>query len=176
MDASGVSSGIDSLAIVIEFSVGIAGFSGIAAVLARSPGALRPVERFRLGNLLLSSLLSGFLGFLAIGLTHVVSPENAWRISSAIFAAGALLVLAGTIKILRGLPADDTAAISPALAGFFFSGSGVNLAAQIVHAAGGAGDAGFVVLYSGLVWQLLLAVIQFVRLVFSPQRSIEGLQ
>ena len=55
---------LDSMGFVIEFSIGLAGFSGIISVL--SVNNWGKLEHYRTLVLLLSSLVPGFAGFSAL--------------------------------------------------------------------------------------------------------------
>ena len=78
-----VAASLDSMGYVIEFSIGLAGFSGIISVLsANNWGKL---EHYRTLVLLLSSLIPAFAGFSALIWHSYLEPQLAWQVSAFSF-------------------------------------------------------------------------------------------
>ena len=71
----------DLLSTIVEFSVGLAGFSGVVGIFIHRSGEWLYVDRFRITNLLIMSLTPGFLAFLSLGLIPIA--DDAIRISAA---------------------------------------------------------------------------------------------
>ena len=77
---------VDTLSVICEFSIGLAGFTGVLAIFSGEEISISPVIRFRVRNLLLCAFVPGFLGLGVLGLlefgyTHL----DAARFGSAIF-------------------------------------------------------------------------------------------
>ena len=74
----------DSLSLIAELAVALAGFSGIVVAIGRrQSGKLSPLDRRRLGNLLANALLALFWSLLGLTLLHAaVADDLAWRIAS----------------------------------------------------------------------------------------------
>ena len=77
----------DSLGTIVEFSIGLAGFTGIVAVVRRFRGIDSNLARFRFRNLLITAFLPGFFALLAITLASFNVDDNlSLRYASAAFA------------------------------------------------------------------------------------------
>ena len=61
---------VDTLSTVTEFSIGLAGFSSVAAALMQRSGSILEFDRMRITTNICLSLVPGFLAFLAISLVH----------------------------------------------------------------------------------------------------------
>ena len=163
----------DALGSVIEFSIGLAGFSGIVAVFAHRNSGLDHADRLRLGVLLTNSLIPGFMAFFSLGALQHASPELAWRISSGLFAAASTAGLAVSLRRLRQMPDASRALISKRINLFISGGNAIHIGAQVVNTLGFF-SSGFIVFYGGLVFVLLTATVAFVRLIFSPRGSVNS--
>ncbi len=75
----------DSLEILIEFGVALAGFAGIIVALAGDPRNWTEQERVRVFGLLCSALLACFASFFCLALEKHYSPDTAVRIASGLF-------------------------------------------------------------------------------------------
>ena len=76
---------LESLEIVIEFGLGLAGFAGIIVALAGDPGNWPEQERVRVFGLIFSALLACFSSFLCIALSNYISEETSIRIAGGVF-------------------------------------------------------------------------------------------
>jgi hypothetical protein len=67
------------LSTIVEFSIGLAGFSGVIAAMSRNAG-WSELEKFRVVNLLQAALAPAFLSFAALGLAHFQpNSVSAWQ-------------------------------------------------------------------------------------------------
>jgi hypothetical protein len=80
---------LDSLYVVIEFGLGLAGFAGIVVALAGDPRNWTEGERVRVFGLILSAFIAAFGAFLCLTLAKYYPVESAVR-----FASGSLFLVA----------------------------------------------------------------------------------
>jgi hypothetical protein len=149
---------LDFLATIAEFSIGLAGFAGIVAALARYHHSELALVRFRLANLLVSSFAPGFFALLTFGLVSGgMEIGTALRASSSGLAVGLLLwaVLVHTRK-----PAQLSRPLLVAMSAV----TTVNLLVQLASVAGltGMPAASYLI---GLMLLLLQGAAVFVVLV-----------
>jgi len=161
--------GYEGLGDIVEFSIGLAGFSAVVTAFLHRSRILTPVDRFRTINLLLLALTPAFLVFLFNGLTSMF--ENAVfvsRLSSAVFAAWLACMLLYVYRAKQRLPAEHEAALSNAI---FLGMYAVGTAMVIVLGASAAFGQRYVhsTFYFGLVILLLFAVIQFIRILIGAR-------
>ncbi len=157
----------DLLLGITEFSIGLAGFSGIVAALAHRTGSWVQVDKYRIGNLLYSGLTPGFLAFIALGLlANIEQPATVWKFSSGLLALVLAYGMFVTIYGRRKLPREERKLISIrvftiqraiALIAFIF---------QLLSMAGLFADYLFSIFYFGLIAQLFIATVQFTRIIF----------
>ena len=157
----------DLLLGITEFSIGLAGFSGIVAALAHRTGSWVQVDRYRIGNLLYSGLSPGFLAFFALGLlTSIDQAETVWKFSSGLLALVLGYGMFVTIYGRRKLPRDERKLISIRV---FFAQRAISLIAlifQLLSILGVFSDYVFGIFYFGLIAQLFVATVQFTRIIF----------
>ena len=91
---------VETLRILVEASVAIAGFSGVVVVFGRrATGEWSELERTRIRNLLGTSFTVLFLSLVALLLLHSgIDPETTWRVGSSAWSVGATY---NVILILR---------------------------------------------------------------------------
>lgn len=155
--------GIDSLGNLVEFGVGLAGFSAIVTVFIHRSRELPPIDRWRILNLLTLALTPPFVALLCIGLMRSLGSEaDASRASSALLAVWLVALAIWVARAKGSLPVSHAEAIHPTYLRVMFSLTWGNALAQAVAAMWPPTD-GFTVLYFGLVVILLQAVIQFIR-------------
>ena len=164
------------LSTVVEFSIGLAGFSGVVGIFIHRSGQWIYVDRFRVTNLLLMSLTPGFLSFITLGLLPI--RENAIQISAALFAATIVLLLTFIPRARARVPASDRPLVGlhifiPMSLTFV-----VILILQILIASSVIDEYEFTIYYYSLVVMLLLAVVQFARLILArpenlPEQSLD---
>jgi len=76
---------LDPLSTIAEFSIGLAGFTGIVAALVRFGEDMRPLVEFRFTNLLITAFAPGFFSLLTISLAIIgVSEILSLQISIAL--------------------------------------------------------------------------------------------
>jgi len=154
---------------IVEFSIGLAGFSAVVTAFLHRSRVLTPIDRFRTINLLLLALTPAFLVFLFNGLVSAfVDAVVAARISSAVFAvwlAGMLLLI---YRAKRRLPAEHEAALNNAIFAGMYT---IGMAMVIVLGASAVFGQKYLhsTFYFGLVILLLFAVIQFIRLLIGAR-------
>jgi len=166
----------DLLLGITEFSIGLAGFSGIVAALAHRTGSWVQVDRYRIGNLLFSGLSPGFLAFIALGLlANFELQVNVWKFSSGLLA---LVLGYGTFVTIYGrrkLPQNERKLISIRVFSAQRAISLVALAFQLLSILGMFPDYIFSIFYFGLIAQLFVATVQFTRIIFVRPKTNEPL-
>jgi len=100
---------VETLTLLVEAAVAIAGFSGVVIVFGRrATGEWTRVERARFKNLLITSFSVLFLSLLALVLLHAgASPATTWRIGSGIWSVIAIQQLVATIRNYIRIPRED---------------------------------------------------------------------
>ena len=94
----------------IEVGIGIAGFSGIVAVLGhRSPGAWTSADRGRMGILLQTSFATVLLSFLPLLLSGIIVEKTlVWSVCSGVYVAYTMTSLVTRWPKVRELRKDPT--------------------------------------------------------------------
>ena len=158
---------ITALSIIIEFSVGLAGFSGIVIIFASSPAGWNAADKYRISNLLCCSLSAGLVAFIPIGLLHSsLDPQIVWSISSLILGCASVVVLVIVLGRKRQLSTEEASVLNPYLGVIFTGGIVLSTPIQFANALGLLAGNRFLYLYFGLVWLLVVAGVQFYRIVF----------
>ncbi len=107
----------DQLGVVAEFSIGLAGFTGIIAALTKDANE---VVRFRFQNLLASSFAPGFFALFVIGSNYTHIPQDvAVMVASALFALYILCFAGFAIRRSRHLPFGGNGGLSLPILRFF---------------------------------------------------------
>jgi hypothetical protein len=157
----------DLLLGITEFSIGLAGFSGIVAALAHRTGSWVQVDRYRIGNLLYSGLTPGFLAFFALGLlANIEHQATVWKISSGVLALVLAYGMFVTIYGRRKLPREERKLISIPVFSVQRAISLIAFIFQTLSIAGLFADYLFSIFYFGLIAQLFVATVQFSRIIF----------
>ncbi|MFT7141315.1 MAG: hypothetical protein ACJAYE_003472 [Candidatus Azotimanducaceae bacterium] len=155
---------IDTFSMICEFSIGLAGFTGIVAIFSGDEIAVSPVIRFRVRNLLLCAFVPGFFGLSALGLIDfgVSTQLVAFYGSIAIFA---FLSIWGPLSGLetRRFPEESKQELDKII--FVFTGSAIvfNLAVQ---AYGFLFSDGLGIFVGGLILLLFQGAVFFGALIF----------
>ena len=157
----------DLLSTITEFSIGLAGFSGVIGIFIRGSGGWLIVDRFRINNLLVMSLTPGFLAFFTMGLIQTIPESLAIRLSAAVFAIAVFLTLVFIPRARKRVPDHHQHLVGlhifvPMSTTFFLI-----LVTQALIAIGVITNYIFTIYYYALVVMLLLAVFQFVRLILA---------
>jgi hypothetical protein len=159
--------GSEALSTVAEVGLGLAGFTGILVALGRSSQAFSRPEVLRLLLLLVSSLGSVFLALLPFALHESgLAGAACWRFSSAllgVFTAGSLAFLGYQIQRHRG---EFGELFSGVVFAVVSAGSLAVVVLQILNAAGVGAPPRVGPYLFGLIWLLLVASIQFARILF----------
>ncbi|MBV1904928.1 MAG: hypothetical protein KUG75_02530 [Pseudomonadales bacterium] len=160
-------SSADLLLGISEFSIGLAGFSGIVAALAHRSGNWVQVDRYRIGNLLYSGLSPGFLAFFALGLNASdIEPDITWKFSAGTLALVLSYGMFVTVYGRKKLPDKERVLISIPVFYIQRMISLIALVFQLIAIFGLYSEYIFTIFYFGLVAQLFVATIQFVRIIF----------
>ncbi len=158
--------GSDSFFIITEFGVGIAGFSGIVVAIGHRGGELRPLDRFRVLNLLIVALTAAFGGLvpqLLAGFGLVGGPLWRWSsITLAVFLVG--LFIDAQLR-RRRLSAAERANISRVLWVGVLGGLLLLAALLLANATRAAPSAGPV--WASLVGLLAISAILFIRVLLA---------
>ena len=156
---------IDILGVICSFSIGLAGFSGIAAVFAGSRELIDEPLRFRLSIILAASFAPGFLSLAVMSVLLADIPEfAAVRVGSALllcYLVGWLIFARRTLKRLGPL---DMQKLNRRIGTTSRILNAVNCAAQALNVAI-ASSASAAVLVGGLSMTLLTGAITFASLV-----------
>lgn len=161
----------DLLGYVIEFSIGLAGFSGVVAVFSGRSHSRIQLELFRLRNLLFGSLIPAVLCFVALGIHRAVPSESlAWKLSlsvSIVFLGG---FVAHAIWSRYSMPEEQQQLLQPTAFLIAAAALVVAILVQLGAIAGLLDVDQFDVFYLGLMVILLIAMYQFVRAVLDGVR------
>ena len=156
---------MDSFATLTEFSVAIAGFSGIAIAIGARDGRVSSLTQFRNRNLLNFSIGAAFGSVLPPLMGHLgQSGASIWTYSSGLFAAIIVYLVAGPFIARSELTPSERKATSWPIWILSIAGTSIAGVAQLLNVFGFFGDPGPGPLYAGIVWTLLMATIQFYRL------------
>jgi hypothetical protein len=156
---------LDSFATLTEFSVAIAGFSGIAIAIGARDGAVSSLTQFRNLNLLNFSIGAAFGSVLPPLMSHLgQTGESIWTYSSGLFAAIAFYLVIAPFVGRAALSPSERKMTSWPIWIVSVGGTAIAGVAQILNVFGFFGHPGPGPLYAGIVWTLLMATIQFYRL------------
>lgn len=162
----------EDLGDIVEFSIGLAGFSAVVTVFLQRSRTLSPVDRFRTINLLLLALTPAFLVFLRNGLASAIGDTgSADRYSSAVFAIWLACMLLFIYRAKRRLPAEHESALNNTIFVCMYAG-GIVLILALGASITFSTEHAYSVFYFGLVVMLLFAVVQFVRILIGER--VEG--
>ena len=135
------------------------------SVFLHRSNELRKIDRHRVSNLLSFSLIPGFVALACIGLELALEDlDTATRLSSGLLGVSLFALIAFALHDRRSIPEEQQPLIQAGTgASFFVAASVVNIIAQACAAFG------FIysppTLFFGLLVMLLLAVIQFFRII-----------
>jgi hypothetical protein len=156
---------LQSLPSLIEFFIGLAGFSGIVVALSDSSFASNPLDRFRVLVLLVNALGGGIFAALPLMLVDSgVSEETAWALPSGAFAAYAALFAFWGMRRRVTLPAQARQYLHPIM---WLTGHVGLLVASIALLANSVGwplGTSALPYLCSLLFLLLYSCVAFVRL------------
>ena len=148
----------ETFGIIAEFSIGLAGFSGVVALIGNVP-----IEFvwFRIRSLLITAFAPGFISLVGILHLHIETDVVAVvRTASALLGAMLLFGLIVGIRSLRGLDSSAKALLNRALLWFNLTTYPANIVIQFFNTAVPTKYAEGI-LVGGLVILLLSAAITF---------------
>jgi len=161
----------ESLGIIAEFSIGLAGFSGIVALIGN---ATIKIHRFRVSNLLRTAFTPGFCALLGLLLLHLgLQIENVVRLTSAVLGLAALLNLMTPLRAIRQF--DESTRLLIGRGAFWFQTvtASLNILAQFFNSFI-VTDYAAAILLGGLIHQLLAGAVTFSRIVDSLLKEREN--
>jgi hypothetical protein len=152
------------LSIIIEFSIGLAGFSAIVSVFLHGSNELPKIDKHRVTSLLSFALIPGFTALSCIGLELTLQDiDSATRISSGLLSIALTALIAFSIIDRRSMARDQLALTQQGFRASFF----ITIIAAVVLAQL-CGILGLIesppTFFFGLVSILLLGVVQFTRI------------
>ncbi len=161
---------IETLRLLVEAGIAVAGFSGVVVVFGRrAEGAWSLIERQRLEVLLSSSLSVVFLSFAALVLLHSgVDPVTTWCISSGTWSIIAVFQIA--LQAHRSARADPDDPELPHRA-WRMTLLGLTGAMALLSVANAVFIREFWPFMAALVWLFGLSGYTFVRLLFIVGRG-----
>lgn len=161
----------DSLVIIAELALGIAGFSGVVVALGAQPGAWAKVDRLRLATLLATGLGALLVVLIAMMLLMLNIAETVvWRISSVVTALIFFATIVTIVPSAWSITRTTTGMKSPYSLAVFIPSviiGALMVAVQLANALGLTSLDPYGVLFSGLVIMLIISTTQFVRLLFA---------
>jgi len=154
-----------ALAAIAEFSIGLAGFTGIVAVFADKRETFRPSEQFRVGNLLLISFTPGFISLFVIALLHAgIGDAACIRLGSGALAAFIFVLVTKALWSYSRMTTDERRQLSAVVWWLTMILGSINFLAQLANGfAGPFFDSGILLL--GLAATLLISAMTFFVLV-----------
>jgi len=162
----------DSLQTIAEISIGLAGFSGLVVALRKGSGPLDDIQKYRLRILFSLSFGAMFLSLLPDTLVSFGVPdERLWFASSAAIFAYSFLFIAWWIMSSRRV-----APIAPEIFNWrafstMATGHTIVLLLQLAVMLGFLENRAPGVIALGLIWYLIHAAQQFVRMLFIQPRG-----
>jgi hypothetical protein len=164
----------DSLQTIAEISIGLAGFSGLIVALRKNPGPLTDVQKYRLKILFAMTFGAMFLSLLPDLLMNFQVPyKRIWFASAAAMFGYSLFfviwIIAGARRVAKVAPEIFDWVVFWSLA----AGHIVVLLLQLAVMTGLIEGRAPGVYNLGLIWYLIHAAHQFVRMLFILPRNPE---
>jgi hypothetical protein len=156
---------LDSFAVLTEFAVALAGFSGIVIAIGNRDGAMDGLTRFRNGNLLLMTLGAAFGSvWVPMLASFGLEGEALWRATSLCLAPLVLAIPLHALQRSRRLAEAERAQLSLAIWWLAIGGTLLTSPAMLVNAAGILAPAQPGPIFAALVFLLFIATVQFFRI------------
>jgi hypothetical protein len=158
----------DSLAVLAEVAVGLAGFSSIIVVFRRRSGAdnWEPEDALRFKLMLEASLIAGLFSILPAAMAGVdIAPNLLWPIHSAALLGYIVSVLLRGWRQVRSLPAQ---ALSPRVAAVMLLGGVITIVVQALNVLEIGFTQGSGPYLFGVSWLITFAGVMFYRLITAP--------
>ncbi len=157
-----------SLTAVIEFSIGLAGFSGLIFAI-RGGEKLGVFNTNRVMALILYAFAAGFAAFIAMILASYQEQETAWRIASGVL--GLMLIglfafnLRWVLKLrIEGIRIPDSPGYRLIVWGYFTTFP-LMILIELINVTPLFDQLAFTVLLFGMVFVLFWGAMQFVQLI-----------
>ncbi len=158
----------ETIILIAEYSLGLAGFSGMIAAIQGRVFEWSSLDRFRLANLLLNTFAAGSGAFAALLLLHTLPYDIAVR--AACGASAFIQVLSGVInkQLIDSMTDHDReyALASNVLVRISVAMYLIGLIGLLLGVANLFPDYNFSLLLFGLYTLLIGSVMQFVRSIF----------
>lgn len=167
--------GSDGLDTIAEIAIALAGFSGIVVAFIHRKGQMQPLDRLRLGVLLVAAFGAVFLAMLPFALFHLgFSGPTLWAVASGFHAVVASLVIAGMAIVIRRFFATyreifNLLVIIPILCLYT-----ADVVLQVMNLSGLGWNPGVGAYFVGLLWLVSHAALQFFRIIFVRPIVAEG--
>ena len=161
---------VETLMILVEASVAMAGFSGVVVVFGRrAEREWSPIERHRLEYLLTASFTVLFLSLAALVLLHAgTDPQTTWRIGSATWSIIGTYVIVLITRRAARVSRDDPELPNAAWIVLLL---GLTGAFVLLSLANALTMREFWPFLAALVWLFGLACYVFTRLILVATRS-----
>lgn len=160
---------------IAEVSIALTGFAGVVVVLGRRASDSWPLaDQFQLRSMIENGLLVVLAALLPFAvLQHTSDASLIWRVSSGVFgvagAAHAFIIQGGRQRRLRRDPEEPSNSLFPvAWAAVLVPLSAAVHGALLLNAAGVVFDGTFGPYVYGLLWDLTMGSVFFLRLVRFP--------
>ena len=152
----------DLFGIIAEFSIGLAGFSGIVALIGNAPAK---IHRFRVSSLLKTAFIPGFCALLGLLLlTSGLQVEDVIRSTSAVLGLVVLWHLVTALRSIRHFDEPARLLLNKRIYWFEVVTQSSNILVQFFNVLV-VTDYAEVILLGGLVHQLLSSAITFSSIV-----------
>ena len=161
----------DLFLILAQIGVALAGFSGLVVVLRKETGPLSEVHKYRMRVLFGMSFGAVFLSITPDAIENLGVPSReAWRWSAAIFSAYSIIFLLQWQLSSRRIAKTSPEIFSRLVFSALTVGHTIVLLLQLSVVFGFWGDRSVGIFGIGLIWYLIHAAQQFVRMLFVPPR------
>jgi hypothetical protein len=159
----------DHLGYIIEFSVGLAGFSAIVSAFIQRAGRLDMADKLRVVTLISMALMPAFVSFTYLGVLPLVDdPGTAVRACSFLFAVSMLVLLIYVQWTMRAVRSERPTAIHQLTAQTMLVVSSIFTVTLALMVIGWLPPL-FVILYFIMIVTLLQAVVMFIRLLLGDR-------
>ena len=161
---------VETLRLLVEAAVAVAGFSGVVVVLGRrAAGKWSEVERIYLDNVLVTSLTVLFLSLLMLVLLHAgLEPHAAWRTGSGVWCLICAYQLVKRFRQHLRIAGDDPQRVGNVALAIIYVGTAIMLLGGLANSVA---FAEFWPFLAAQVWLFGIACDSFVRLLTFRARS-----
>ena len=157
--------GLDT-ASISEFAIVVAGFAGLIVAVAQRGGRVHPLDKYRMVTMLLYAFTAAFGALLpTIMRSFGIEGDEVWRQSGLYLALLITANLLGTQLYQRILTDDQRGRLRWWMFALVVVGNGALVLWLFGNLTGLAPGPASAPYFCGLVWQLVLASILFVRLI-----------